>query len=73
MPWSTERVVPETEMRAGRLGVKIARLPQWHDVDTAADLNRLVRNLTGAGCAAAQAPRTALFCQGELARHVVVG
>jgi rSAM/selenodomain-associated transferase 1 len=74
MPWSTERVVPETEIRAGRLGVEVARLPEWHDVDTAADLGRLIRDLAGGGRAAARAPRTSHFCQRELGgRHVVVG
>lgn len=74
MPWSTERVVSETEARARRLGVNAARLPEWHDVDTAADLDRLMRNLVGDGRSAARALRTSLFCQRELGgRHVVVG
>jgi len=74
MPWSTDRVVPETETRARRLGAKVIRLPEWYDIDTAADLDRLVRNLAGDGRSAARAPRTTRFCQRELgARHVVVG
>jgi uncharacterized protein len=74
MPWSTERVMPETEMRAGRLGVKVVRLPEWDDVDTAADLDRLIRDLVRGGRSAARAPCTSLFCQRELGgRHVVVG
>jgi len=74
MPWSTERVVSETEARARSLGAAVRRLPEWHDVDTAADLDRLVRGLAGNGRPVARAPRTSLFCQRELGgRHVVVG
>lgn len=74
MPWSTERVMSETEMRARRLGVNVARLPEWHDVDTAADLDRLVQDLSGDGRSASRAPRTTAFCQREFrGRHVVVG
>ena len=74
MPWSTERVVSETEARARGLGAAVRRLPEWHDVDTAADLDRLVRDLAGNGRPVARAPRTSLFCQRELGgRHVVVG
>ncbi len=73
MPWSTERVVPETEARARRLGAKLVRLPEWHDVDTAADLDRLMRDLVGDRRSACRAPRTARFCQRDLGgRHVVV-
>jgi rSAM/selenodomain-associated transferase 1 len=74
MPWSTERVVQETEMRASRLGANVAHLPEWDDVDTAADLDRLMRNLNGDPRFANRAPRTSAFCQQELGgRHVVVG
>lgn len=74
MPWSTERVVPETETRARHLGVSVSRLPEWHDVDTAADLDRLMKDLAGGGRSANRAPRTSHFCQREFGgRHVVVG
>lgn len=74
MPWSTERVVPETETRARHLGVNVTRLPEWHDVDTAADLDRLMTDLAGGGRSAARAPRTSHFCRREFGgRHVVVG
>lgn len=72
MPWSTARVVPETELRAGRLGVRVARLPEWHDVDTAADLDRLRRDLGGGGRCASRAPRTAAFCRQEFGGQPVV-
>ncbi len=41
IPWSTSQVLPETITRAGRLGLRVARLPEWYDVDTPADLERL--------------------------------
>ncbi len=66
MPWSTERVVQETEARARRLGLDLARLPEWHDVDTAADLMRLCRHLMGDGRTDGRAPRTAVFCREKL-------
>jgi len=74
MPWSSEQVVQVTEARARRLGANVMRLPEWHDVDTAADLDRLVRDLVRDARPAAGAPRTVLFCQRELGgRHIVVG
>jgi len=74
MPWSTEQVVPETEARARRLGATVMRLPEWYDVDTAADLDRLMRDLVRDGRSAVRAPRTSLFCQRELrGRHAVAG
>ena len=66
MPWSTDRVVRLTEERAARLGLDIARLPEWHDVDTADDLFRLCRDLRGGEQSKRRAPRTAAFCREEL-------
>lgn len=66
MPWSTERVVPLTEERARGLGLELARLPEWADVDTGADLDRLHRELTGGKVPAGRATRTAAFCRSEL-------
>ncbi len=65
MPWSTDRVLPETEARIRQLGLTSSYLPEWHDVDTAADLDRLVRSLAEAGRDGARAPHTTLFCQRE--------
>lgn len=74
MPWSTEQLLRETEARAQRLGANVMRLPEWHDVDTTADLDRLMRDLLGAGPSAVLARRTLLFCQQEFGgSHVVVG
>jgi rSAM/selenodomain-associated transferase 1 len=41
MPWSTPRVLGRTLERAQRLGLRVACLPTWFDVDTGADLERL--------------------------------
>ena len=45
MPWSTPAVFDETERRARRLGLSVARLGAWYDVDTGADLARLAAEL----------------------------
>ncbi len=63
MPWSTDRVVLETHARVKGMGLALAYLPEWHDVDTAADLDRLVRDLTRGAHAEGRAPCTAAFCQ----------
>jgi len=63
MPWSTDRVVPETDARVKKMGLAISYLPEWHDVDTATDLDRLVRDLTGSKPSGSRAWRTAEFCQ----------
>jgi rSAM/selenodomain-associated transferase 1 len=39
--WSTERVTAQTLARAEALGLSVALLPAWYDVDTASDLERL--------------------------------
>ena len=44
--WSTERVTPQTVARAEAMGLSIALLPTWYDVDTVADLERLRAELT---------------------------
>jgi len=41
MPWSTARVTEETLARARPLGLRLALLPSWFDVDRGADLARL--------------------------------
>lgn len=63
MAWSTDRVVPETDARVKRMGLALSYLPEWHDVDTATDLDRLVRDLAGGRQSGSRAPRTAAFCQ----------
>ena len=63
MPWSTDRVISETDARVKRMGLALSYLPEWPDVDTATDLDRLVRELTGGRRSGSGALRTAAFCQ----------
>jgi len=44
--WSTDQVSAQTLARAATLGLEVATLPQWFDVDDAASLTRLVDDLT---------------------------
>ena len=60
MPWSTPRVLAETERRARAAGLALARLPGWFDVDTAADLGRLRASLARGEGAPAPATRALL-------------
>ena len=46
IPWSTERVLGMTQDRATTLGLKIALLPPWRDVDTIKDLQALIESST---------------------------
>lgn len=57
MPWSTDRVLSLTVETARRLGLRTHFLPEWFDVDTAADLGRLRRAL-----AAQDGPRRTRWC-----------
>jgi rSAM/selenodomain-associated transferase 1 len=45
MPWSTSAVLSRTLERAQRLGLRVACLPAWFDIDTKADLERLAAEL----------------------------
>jgi len=45
IPWSTSAVLSRTLERAQRLGLRVACLPAWFDVDTKADLERLAAEL----------------------------
>jgi rSAM/selenodomain-associated transferase 1 len=52
MPWSTSAVLEETLARIRRLGLRLALLPAWFDVDRGEDLARLLTGATppaGAG------------------------
>ncbi|ETX00268.1 MAG: hypothetical protein ETSY1_11830 [Candidatus Entotheonella factor] len=46
MTWSTSDVLTETVRRAKRIGLRVAYLPTWYDIDTPADLVRLQAALT---------------------------
>lgn len=43
--WSTERVYRQTSERAASIGLELVRLPTWYDVDDAASLHWLCREL----------------------------
>jgi hypothetical protein len=43
--WSTERVYRQTAERAGSIGLELVTLPTWYDVDDAASLRWLCREL----------------------------
>jgi len=45
MPWSTSVVLEETVRRAHTLGLAVLELEPWYDVDTGADLVRLMADL----------------------------
>lgn len=60
MPWSTAGVTEETVARARRLGLQLALLPSWFDVDRGEDLARL---RAPAPPEAFQPPRTLMFLQ----------
>ncbi len=47
MTWSTTQVLSETIRRAHANGLRVACLPAWYDIDTAADLARLRAILAG--------------------------
>jgi glycosyltransferase A (GT-A) superfamily protein (DUF2064 family) len=48
IPWSSARVTQRTVEAAGRLDLPVFLLEPWYDVDTAADLDRLCREVAGA-------------------------
>ena len=65
MPWSTPAVADETVARARRLGLRLALLPPWFDVDRGADLERLRTSAHAPG--AHRPPRTLAYLERELA------
>jgi rSAM/selenodomain-associated transferase 1 len=40
IPWSSGTVLEESLKKAAEAGIEVSILPKWHDVDTAADLER---------------------------------
>jgi rSAM/selenodomain-associated transferase 1 len=59
--WSTERVFAQTLERAGEIGLQVELLPTWYDVDDAATLERLRRELTAPDDAAYDARHTRAY------------
>ena len=59
--WSTERVFEQTLERAREIGLTTELLPTWYDVDDAATLERLRRELTAPSGAAYDAKHTRAY------------
>ena len=53
--WSTERVFRQTIARAGEIGLAVASLPEWYDVDDEESLAVLGRELLSGGAGARSA------------------
>ena len=66
MPWSTAAVLDETVTRVRRLGLRLALLPPWFDVDRAEDLDRLRESHAVPG--AYRSRHTLAFLDADLAR-----
>jgi uncharacterized protein len=49
IPWSTSEVAKLTMKKAKALGLTVSLLPEWYDVDTMIDLERLKRDLDSQG------------------------
>ncbi|MEX2224613.1 MAG: TIGR04282 family arsenosugar biosynthesis glycosyltransferase [Candidatus Rokuibacteriota bacterium] len=73
MPWSTSAVLSRTLDRAQRLGLRVACLPRWFDVDTGADLERLRVELDAAPGASPRHTRAFLarrtVCSGPVVKE----
>ena len=62
--WSTSRVFGQSLERAAEIGLKVARLPSWYDIDDAATMARLETELSAAQGPGFAAPATAGFLRG---------
>ena len=63
--WSTSLVLGETLERARELGLSVELLPEWYDVDTADDLERLRADLDRLPLRVAPATRSVLAALGR--------
>ena len=61
--WSTERVFAQTLERAGEIRVPAELLPTWYDVDDAATLERLRRELAAPEVAGYDARHTRAYLE----------
>ena len=74
--WSSDRVLAETVERAGEISLSVALLPMWYDVDDAASLERLKREVTGGDrfaplSEAHEAPHTRRFIEEHWPKDLV--
>jgi glycosyltransferase A (GT-A) superfamily protein (DUF2064 family) len=58
--WSTARVYRQTLRRAEQLGLGVAQMAEWYDVDEPADLDHLQRHLESLPSTTARHTRAAL-------------
>ncbi len=49
IPWSSSRVFATTLRKAKSIGMNVAVLPRWHDIDTIGDLRTLLASARGDG------------------------
>ena len=68
--WSTDRVLRQTVERAAEARLEVALLPAWYDVDDAATLARLCRELFAAGAAAGCASGLAGYSAPHTREHL---
>ena len=68
--WSTDRVLRQTVERAAETRLEVALLPAWYDVDDAATLARLCRELFAAGAAAECASGLAGYAAPHTREHL---
>jgi len=61
--WSTERVFAQTLERAKEISLTTELLPTWYDVDDAATLDRLQRELASPDAAAYGAKHTRAYLE----------
>jgi len=66
--WSTSAVADETRRRAGALGLPVVELDPWYDVDDAAALHRLCRDLASARTSRGPSPYLARATAACIAR-----
>ena len=77
--WSTSRVFEQSTERASEIGLEIARLAPWYDVDDAATMSRLYGELVlshsprgSSGSSGLVAPETAKFLRELAARNATM-
>ena len=54
IPWSTSSVLARTRALAAGLGMAVTTLPSWYDLDSADDLDRVIRTVDAGGSARAR-------------------
>jgi len=74
--WSTARVFRQSLERAAEIGLEVAPLAPWYDIDDAASLRRLYRDLMetrGSEAGGNRAPATTRFLRGLAVKNAAIG